>query len=102
MSDIQKIKGQLNKIKSLVKSERDQDKRTINKLISQLSNINGELKKLEKTSNKIKGGKLRAQKGGACGCLKDIMMSAGNKKRRRRSKRKRGGMCGKSHKKKKH
>lgn len=64
MSDIQNIKSQLNKIKIMIKNERQQDKQTIQKLLNQLNTINKQVQRVEKMSKKIKGGKLRAQKGG--------------------------------------
>lgn len=88
MNNIQKIKSQLNKIKSLVKKEREQDKKTIAKLQAQLKQIDISVANLDKMAKKIKGGKLRIQKAGGCPFLKEEF-EGGKRRRKKRSRKKR-------------
>lgn len=86
--DIQTIKSQLNKIKNLIKKERQGDKNIIKKLSSQLKEINNSVSKLEKMAKRIKGGKIRAlkQRGGNCPFILDDDNKGGRKRRRRQKK----------------
>ena len=85
-ADIQK---QILKIKKIIKSQGEQDKSTISKLKTQLADIDKNVSKVARLSNKIKGEKLQSQKGGGCPYLKDIV--AGKKRKKRRKEK--GGSC---------
>jgi hypothetical protein len=86
MSDIVKIKKQLEKIKILIEKERNQDKRTIRNLTNQMKNVDKSIGKLEILTKQIKGGKLRSQKGGGCPYLKDIIGGKYHKKSKKQRK----------------
>ena len=91
-NDIRTIRLQLNKIKKLVQEEKNQDKRAIKKLSTQLKEINKSVTKLSKMATRIKGGKIRGlkQKGGGKKCPYIVEEYKGGacsgKKKKRKSK----------------
>lgn len=107
MSDIQKIRLQMSKIKKLIQKERDQDKKTINKLSGQLRDINSSVSQLEKMTKRVKGGKIRGLKqrkphrkqkagagkaqskiGGQCPFIVEEEQEGGKKRRKKRKSKK--------------
>lgn len=65
MSDIEKIKLQINKIKKMIREDKENDKKIISNLNNQLKKVDKSilaLNQLSQTINKIKGGKLKSQR----------------------------------------
>ena len=84
MTDIINIKLQLSKIKELVKKDREQDKKIIEKLYSQLKQIDLSIKNLDRMAKKIKGGGLKCQKIKKGGFLKTIKKNIKKRKEKKK------------------